>query len=169
MFPEAKSVICEKLIEWLDRKWQVEEMIRKKLTIVKRKSAKENQWFWKEWVKVTDGQDLLEIKHQIARLQRLLTVANGKKIKGEITQEQIQQARSIPLESIVNQPFKKFGKALIGLCPLHKEKTPSFRIYLENNTCWCFGCQQGGDVINLVRLLHGYSFREAVAYLTHNQ
>lgn len=59
----------------------------------------------------------------------------------------------------------------VCLCPVHAEKTPSFRYYEDTNTCYCYGCGVGGDVINLHRRLMlanegiSVSFRDAVEYL----
>lgn len=54
---------------------------------------------------------------------------------------------------------------MIAKCPLHEDRSPSFVIYPETNSCWCFGCQKGGDSIAIVRLLNNLSFIEAVEYL----
>ena len=168
IFPEAKQIIPEKIKEWKQKRAEFSDTIKKKLTLIKYKIADEfSKWFWREWVKVNEGQELLKIDGHIARLKRLLAVARGWESKGRITEEKIQQALHTPIENIANQHLKlyKSGRALVGLCPFHSEKHPSFYIYPETNSCWCYGCNQGGDVINFVRLLHGYSFKEAVKYL----
>ena len=46
--------------------------------------------------------------------------------------------------------LRKRGINYIGLCPFHNEKTPSFTVYPENGSYYCFGCGQGGDVITFV-------------------
>jgi hypothetical protein len=48
-------------------------------------------------------------------------------------------------------------------CPLpdHEDKRPSFTLYSETQSFFCFGCLRGGDVVELYRLAHGYSEREA--------
>jgi hypothetical protein len=166
IFPESKKIIPKKIKEWGQKRAKFSDIIKKKLTLIKYKITDEfSQWFWREWVKVSDGEELLKIDNHIARLKRLLMVAKGWKPKGRLTEEQIQQALAVPIENLINQPLRKSGKALVGLCPLHNEKRPSFYIYSKTNSCWCYGCNQGGDVINFVRLLHGYSFKEAVKYL----
>ncbi len=57
------------------------------------------------------------------------------------------------------------GPRFISLCPFHEETHPSFTLFPDANRFWCFGCHQGGDVIELVRLLEGVSFREALSRL----
>jgi len=168
-FPEAKKIIPEKIKEWKQKRNKLVEIIKKKLTLIKYKITDEfSRWFWREWIKVNEGEELLKIDEHIARLKRLLLVARGWESKERITEEKIQQALRTPIENIAKQYLKlyKSGKALVGLCPFHPEKHPSFYIYPETNSCWCYGCNRGGDVINFVRLLFGYSFKEAVQYLT---
>lgn len=57
------------------------------------------------------------------------------------------------------------GARFVALCPFHAEQHPSFTIFPNSQRWWCFGCQRGGDVIDLVRLLEGVNFREAVEAL----
>jgi DNA primase len=52
-----------------------------------------------------------------------------------------------------------------GLCPLHTETKPSFRIHTRKHYFYCHGCGRGGDLIRLVELYHGLRFGEAVAHL----
>lgn len=48
------------------------------------------------------------------------------------------------------------------LCPFHREKTPSFRVYSGGQRWYCFGCGERGDAIDLVRKLFRLSFQQAV-------
>jgi len=166
IFPEAKKVIPEKIEEWQEKKEKLIAIIKKKLVLIRDRTADEfSRWFWREWVKITEAEELLKIEDHISRLKRLSSVAKGRVSKERLTEEEIQRALTIPIESLINRPLRKSGKALVGLCPFHSEKHPSFYIYPETNSCWCYGCNQGGDVINFVKLLHGYSFKETVQYL----
>lgn len=61
--------------------------------------------------------------------------------------------------------LKQRGKDFCALCPLHSEKTPSFKIDPERQTFYCFGCGAGGDVITFIQKLKGYSFKDACRYL----
>ena len=61
--------------------------------------------------------------------------------------------------------LKRRGKTLLGLCPFHNEKTPSFNIYPENNSFYCFGCNKGGGVFQFVMGVENLAFPDAVRWL----
>lgn len=61
--------------------------------------------------------------------------------------------------------LKRRGRNLVGLCPFHSEKTPSFNIYPENGSFYCFGCGVGGDVITFIMKIENLDYIEAVKYL----
>lgn len=61
--------------------------------------------------------------------------------------------------------LKRRGKNLVGLCPFHSEKTPSFTVYPENGSFYCFGCGAGGDAITFVRRMENLDYVEAVKFL----
>ncbi len=61
--------------------------------------------------------------------------------------------------------LKRQGKNYVGLCPFHNEKTPSFHIYSDTNSFYCFGCGAGGDVITFIRQAENLDYMEAVRFL----
>ena len=61
--------------------------------------------------------------------------------------------------------LKRRGRNLVGLCPFHGEKTPSFNIYNEDGHFYCFGCGVGGDVITFVMKIENLDYMEAVKFL----
>lgn len=61
--------------------------------------------------------------------------------------------------------LKRRGKNLVGLCPFHSEKTPSFTVYPESSSFYCFGCGVGGDVITFTGLLENLDYIESVKLL----
>jgi len=166
IFPEAKEIIPEKLKEREKEKTEIIDTIKKQLILIKNKTSDElSRYFWRQWVKATEGAELLKTEKHITRLKRLAFVSSGKVSKNSITEEQIQMALRKPIENLINKPMRKSGNKLVGLCPFHREKHPSFYIYTETNSYFCFGCNQGGNAINFARLLYSYSFKEAVEYL----
>ncbi len=58
--------------------------------------------------------------------------------------------------------LRKAGVNLMGLCPFHQEKTPSFAVHPTKQIFHCFGCGVGGDVFKFLMLMENLSFREAL-------
>lgn len=61
--------------------------------------------------------------------------------------------------------LKRAGRMERGLCPFHNEKTPSFYVYPDTNSFYCFGCGAGGDAITFVKTLQNLEYVEAVKFL----
>ncbi len=61
--------------------------------------------------------------------------------------------------------LKRHGRNMVGLCPFHGEKTPSFNIYTENGSFYCFGCGVGGDVITFIMKIENLDYVDAVKFL----
>lgn len=80
----------------------------------------------------------------------------------------IQQIRdNNDIESVIGSyiELKRRGKNLVGLCPFHNEKTPSFTVYPDTASYYCFGCGAGGEVINFIRNIENLDFIESVKLL----
>jgi DNA primase len=71
------------------------------------------------------------------------------------------------LEEVVREhvTLRRSGSSLLGLCPFHDEKTPSFNVNPMTNHYFCFGCQEGGDAISFVQKVEHLTFTEAVERL----
>ncbi|MGA2450165.1 MAG: DNA primase [Polyangiaceae bacterium] len=61
--------------------------------------------------------------------------------------------------------LKKHGRRMVGLCPFHVEKTPSFHVNSDSGLYYCFGCKESGDVFRFLERAEGYTFVEAVKAL----
>lgn len=72
-----------------------------------------------------------------------------------------------PVEDVISSyiALKRRGKNLVGLCPFHNEKTPSFTVFPETSSYYCFGCGAGGDVITFIRSIENLDYIEAVRTL----
>ena len=57
------------------------------------------------------------------------------------------------------------GRTMKGLCPFHNEKTPSFTVYKDTQSFYCFGCGAGGEIITFIRRIENLDFVEAVKFL----
>lgn len=71
------------------------------------------------------------------------------------------------IETVVSSyvHLKRGGKTLSGLCPFHSEKGPSFHVYPDTQSFYCFGCGAGGDVIAFVRRMENLEYMEALRLL----
>jgi DNA primase catalytic core len=85
--------------------------------------------------------------------------AEIERLKREIALERLVEARGVML--------KRKGADLVGRCPFgtHADSEPSFVVTPQKNLWHCFGCQQGGSVIDWVMQVEGVSFRHAVELL----
>lgn len=82
-----------------------------------------------------------------------------------IGQDSIDRIRqTISLVELVGETVKlqRRGRSWVGLCPFHKEKTPSFHVNDERGSYHCFGCQAHGDAFRFVQEIEGMDFVEAV-------
>jgi len=73
----------------------------------------------------------------------------------------------INILDIVSQHIKlrRTGKNFVGLCPFHKEKTPSFTVSIEKQIYYCFGCHSGGNAINFLMNYENLTFQETLENL----
>ncbi|UIR55569.1 DNA primase [Sphingobacterium sp. SRCM116780] len=87
-------------------------------------------------------------------------------IKQEIIDKVLDAAR---IEEVVGEfvDLKKRGTSLIGNCPFHHEKTPSFHVSVSKGIYKCFGCGVGGDSLKFVMELEKFSYPEAIRFLAN--
>jgi len=71
------------------------------------------------------------------------------------------------LEEVIAQyvTLKRAGSNLVGCCPFHSEKTPSFTVFSQTKSFYCFGCGAGGDVISFVMRTENLDYVEAIRFL----
>ena len=61
--------------------------------------------------------------------------------------------------------LKRRGRSYVGLCPFHRERSPSFHVNADRGFFHCFGCQESGSTIDFIMKLEGATFPEAVRSL----
>lgn len=87
----------------------------------------------------------------------------------EETIEQVRRATSIVRVIGERVKLQQKGRYHLGLCPFHKEKTPSFQVNDERGFYHCFGCKASGDAIKFLREFEGLDFVEAVRLLAEQE
>ena len=70
-----------------------------------------------------------------------------------------------PIQDIIGRyvELKRAGRNMVGRCPFHSEKTPSFTVFEDN--FHCFGCSAGGDVITFIMRIENLDYKDAVNFL----
>ena len=79
--------------------------------------------------------------------------------------EEVKQRNNI--EEVVGRvvSLKRAGGNLVGLCPFHSERTPSFTVFPATSSYYCFGCGAGGDVVTFVMQTENLEYVPAVELL----
>ena len=80
--------------------------------------------------------------------------------------EELKYASSI--EQVISSyvSLRRAGSRLVGLCPFHSEKTPSFTVFADTQqSYYCFGCGKGGDVITFIREIENLGYIDALHFL----
>ena len=85
-------------------------------------------------------------------------------IPKEVIEEVVSRTDIVQLISgYVN--LRRAGSNMVGLCPFHSERTPSFTVFPGSNSFFCFGCSAGGDAITFVRRTENLDYPDAVEFL----
>lgn len=102
------------------------------------------------------------LNRKIRRIQYMKEPANieGNE-NGKISNADILRAKDVPLENLIELNAQSFAH-----CPFHgKDKTPSLRVYRNQNRFYCYGCSAGNDVIDFIMKQEKCNFIEAVKFL----
>ena len=134
------------------------------------------KWFWAKALEILTPNEPYERLNRLQMMLRLMPKqdkkGNSKAVKAREAYidrlGRIEAAKGVYIASLY--PFEKVKRGAhrwTACCPIHKERTPSFVIYLDNNTWHCFGaCGEGGDSIAFIMKLRGCDFNEALDILS---
>jgi hypothetical protein len=168
VFPEARHIVPALTKELNAKRKTLVLYIGKRLSEIKTESKDEVfRYFWRLWLMLNEGEELQELDNKLARLNRLQNIIDGKPTpKGALPEGAIEAAHEYPIQDLFDSNFRRSGNNLVGLCPFHDERTPSFYIFVKQNRAHCFGCNKSLDVIDAYMELNECSFKAAVAALT---
>lgn len=156
LFPEMKGHVKELLNQKIEQKERIQKLYD--LTESTFSQKLDERLFEESWFDETLGKTIQSIDKKINTYQRML--ATDKPLNSnKITDDDIRRAKEVPMASLIDQPIKR-GRIL---CPFHKERTPSCRIYSDH--LYCFGCGKSLDTIGYIMESLGLSFIDSVKYL----
>ena len=192
IFPEAKDIAeiyelkntIEKQIEKIEsEKWYVKNKLKEEIKqcrqdlenarLLKEKINQrviricklENRWFW-ELVRdilyiepLTDGRER-KIKSNYFKLAQLSPRKTADVKNGKITDADIARAKEVPLTNFIEVNRSGFAK-----CIFHTDKTNSLKVYEKTNRWWCYSCNSGTDVVDLIMKMQNINFIESVKFL----
>ncbi len=160
-----------KLEEALIEKEQIIKELREKLIGAADINNLEDKAFYKDLLRSIWQKKWKDINNEVTHWEGLIKMAKGAientSAETQVMREKtIRQAKQVPIEALPYfSKLTKTPKGYVTNCPLHQDNHPSFYIYTDTNSFYCFGCNQGGDVIKLVMLIEQLPFQEAVRYL----
>ncbi|MDP2671751.1 MAG: CHC2 zinc finger domain-containing protein [bacterium] len=164
---DAVPVLNEKAWSLNEDEEKTQALLDLKVAAAKRSYQKYDEfvsWFLTRIATYRTASWLARIKKERKSIDRAMLLLN----KGENKdwERKVETARQIPIEELFAGKLRKVSRSrFVGLCPLHQEKTPSFTIYTHNNSWYCFGCNQGGDSLDLLMRLENLEFKVAVRRL----
>lgn len=127
------------------------------------------RWFWMFAFGTLKSGIIKPVRKNRIRNQRLLVKLSAPKLLIQSypdLENQFEQASTVSIADLYDGKLRVSGKRAKGLCPFHKEKTPSFSIDIEENLFYCFGCHKGGGPIQFIMLRDEVNFATALKLLT---
>lgn len=166
-----KIIIPLKLKEALEIKESLKLLRKKRINLILDEVSTMHQWFYllleahlfSEYYAISKWINYwLDLWHEVNNEPKPGYRANSK-----VSEDEIGRAKEYPISNLYKRKLRRSGERLCGLCPFHKEKTPSFFIFPDNHW-YCFGaCSCGGDSINYLMKLENLCFVDAVKRLNH--
>jgi len=156
------SMLYRAKINWEEKRDHYKAMVREFATLVSHSDTKvarliAKSFFekYKKWLAMAEG--------HISRLtwQRKVCLGRAKQVDIDVS-----EVKQVPIGQFMGSPGQSYGNRVKYKCPLHREKTPSFVWYKDQNSWWCYGGCGGGDNIDLYMKLNNVSFKEAIEKLS---
>lgn len=161
-----QEIVEEKLCLLSDRDSHITHQNEARIRGVQKLTKPESleEWFCLEYAAAVYEEHFYIYKWQKYWLS-ILDKINPRKIASSVTQTlDIEGAKQFSIVQLYPNELRKIGNRFNGLCPFHKERTPSFFIFPENRF-YCYGCNENGDSIDFLMKTKGYDFKEAVRSL----
>ena len=152
-----------KMNELSEAIWDEQNFIDKRYR--DRAGAPKTRWYY-DWSLNRAKERLKDLERQYRKFEYYWRLSRGK-IKETENKIDIDRIKvEVPVGDLIPGQLRKvWGGRVKYLCPLHNEKTPSFVWYVKSNKWHCFGCSEGGSVIDLHMKLNDLNFRDSIIQL----
>lgn len=172
IFPEAKNVAKRQMKKELaDVKIKLSLLALWRENCTKFTNSIRNPREQTSYIKYYDesyDEEYAKLQRKVKKIMFNLSFLEEKKVPlgSGVKEEDVVQAKQVPIVSFFSK-IHRHGKMAVAICPFHTDKTPSFTIYLNQNTFWCYSCAYGGTVIDFVMKQQNIDFLPAVKFLLH--
>jgi len=165
-----------KLSELLDQHDFLENRRKHNIAFIQKRADSEHwdeisEWFWTYWENYQYS-EIVYVQRWVKYWMKVYEMAAKVKFepiffepKSEITDEDVARAKEVPLEELYDGNLRHSFGRLMGLCPFHEEKSPSFTIFQNDNHFYCFGCHTWGDAIDFYMKKNQVNMVDAVKAL----
>jgi len=165
---DARPVLQEKLDDLKRQEERFQDLLEAKVAAAKRTFKYPDDftnWFLIRAVTLNTATTLAKMRREKKNIKSALLLAT--KGSSKDWEEKILRAKEFPIEGLYKGRLRKSGRNnLVGLCPFHSEKTPSFNISTDKNLFHCFGCLESGDVLTFLMKTENLDFKDAVRRLS---
>lgn len=162
-FPVLSDPIPEfKFIKDVEEQKKKYKYALEHLMVQERNAKNSGKFFWHfDAIRELFLTALDNLEREIRKMRYFKKPVNVEDNDGRITNEDVLRAKEVPIEN-----FLKINHAGFAHCPLgHTDKTPSLKVYRQQNKWFCFSCSSGTDVIDLIQKMESCDFITAVKKL----
>lgn len=162
-FPVLSDPIPEfKFIKDVEEQKRKYKYALEHLMVQERNAKNSGKFFWHfDAIRELFLTALDNLEREIRKLRYFKKPAAVEDNDGRITNDDVARAKEVPIEN-----FLKINHAGFAHCPLgHTDKTPSLKVYRQQNKWFCFSCSSGTDVIDLIQKMESCDFITAVKKL----
>ena len=161
-----KEILRNKITEINQKLKEYKKILRRKIHYIRNEIPKSEHIVYIAFLNLLHKTEIAPLLKRKQRLLMLRQSINPKKqqdfLDWELLKENAKQTNIIDVATQLGIKVIKKGKYYTALCPFHSDRNPSFYLYPDSNTFYCFGCGEHGDVIDLRMKLAGEDFKTAV-------
>jgi len=137
------------------------------LLLRRKRASPMAEWWYQDLVITKVREKIKQCEREVRRWKMYDSFSKGYGAKHERKLDK-ESAKQFPVEELIVTPVMGKSPGRLKFCcplPEHTDSTPSFVVYKDSNSYYCFGCAEGGDSIDLYMKIHQCDFVTAVTSL----